>query len=60
MTQSEIQFSMADISLMDAVESDGDSDYGIKKLPKIKRMLTVVPEQEINEVISEDSEEHDG
>ncbi len=47
---------MASMSQMDAVDSDGDSDLGIKKQAKLKRKLTVVPEQGIVEANSEDSE----
>ena len=43
MSQSELQFSMASMSQVDAVVSDGaGSDHGGKKL---RRKLTVVPEQ---------------
>lgn len=57
MSQSELQFSMASMSQVDAVVSDGEgSDHAGKKL---RRKLTVVLEQLKVEANSEDSEEYD-
>ncbi len=56
MSQSELQFSMASMSQVDAVVSDGEgSDHGGKKL---RRKLTVVPEQLKVGADSEVSEEY--
>ena len=57
MSQTELQFSMKSYNQVGAVSSDGEgSDHGGKKL---RRKLTVVPEQLKVGADSEDSEEYD-